>query len=57
MQLISRFIKNDSGATAVEYALIAALMASAIIAALTTFDQDQAKAFKNIGTTLTTKTK
>lgn len=57
MRPISRFLKNESGATAVEYALIAALMAAAVIAALTTFDQDQAKAFQNIGTTLTTKTK
>ena len=57
MRLISRFIKDEAGATAVEYALIAALMAAAVIAALTTFDKDQATAFKNIGTTLTTKTK
>ncbi len=32
---ISRFAKNDSGATAIEYGLIAALIAVVIIAALT----------------------
>jgi pilus assembly protein Flp/PilA len=32
--LVSRFIKNDSGATAIEYGLIAAGIAIAIIAAV-----------------------
>jgi pilus assembly protein Flp/PilA len=57
MRTMIRFLKDKSGATAVEYALIAALMAAAVIAALTTFDKDQAAAFQKIGTTLTTKTK
>jgi|EndMetStandDraft_2_1072991.scaffolds.fasta_scaffold2493935_1 pilus assembly protein Flp/PilA len=34
-KLISRFLKNESGATAVEYGLIAALIAVGIIAAAT----------------------
>jgi len=34
MQLISRFLKNESGATAIEYGLIAAGIALAIIAAV-----------------------
>jgi pilus assembly protein Flp/PilA len=33
--LVSRFIKDESGATAIEYGLIAALIAVAIITALT----------------------
>ncbi len=35
-KLISRFMNDESGATAVEYGLIAALIAVAIITALTT---------------------
>lgn len=34
--LFSRFVKDESGATAIEYGLIAALIAVAIITALTT---------------------
>jgi pilus assembly protein Flp/PilA len=35
-KFISRFIANESGATAIEYGLIAALIAVAIIATVTT---------------------
>lgn len=42
--LISRFVKDESGATAIEYALIAAGIALAIIAAV-----------QGVGTALTTK--
>lgn len=42
--LISRFVRDESGATAIEYGLIAALIAVVIISVLTT-----------IGTNLTTK--
>jgi pilus assembly protein Flp/PilA len=34
MNIISRFVRDESGATAIEYALIAALMAVVIIAAV-----------------------
>jgi pilus assembly protein Flp/PilA len=34
-KLISNFIRNDSGATAIEYGLIAALIAVVIIGAVT----------------------
>jgi len=44
MNLISRFVRDESGATAIEYGLIAALIAVVIITALTT-----------VGTTLSTK--
>ncbi|RTL53604.1 MAG: Flp family type IVb pilin [Bradyrhizobiaceae bacterium] len=43
-KLVSRFVKDESGATAIEYALIAAGIALAIIAAVNT-----------LGTTLNTK--
>jgi pilus assembly protein Flp/PilA len=42
--LVSRFIKDESGATAIEYALIAAGIAIAIITAV-----------NGVGTALTTK--
>jgi pilus assembly protein Flp/PilA len=35
MNLVNRLIKDESGATAIEYGLIAGLVAVAIIAALT----------------------
>lgn len=35
MKLLNRLIKDESGATAIEYGLIAGLVAVAIIAALT----------------------
>jgi pilus assembly protein Flp/PilA len=57
MTIFNRFVKDESGATAIEYSLIAALMAAAIIAALGTFGSDLSTAFKNIGKTLTTNTK
>ena len=57
MSIFNRFMQDESGATAIEYALIAALMAAAIITALGTFSTDMASAFTKIGTTLTTKTK
>ena len=42
--LFSRFVRDESGATAIEYGLIAALIAVVVITALT-----------NIGTSLSTK--
>jgi pilus assembly protein Flp/PilA len=56
MSIFNRFVKDESGATAIEYSLIAALMAAAVIAALSTFSGSLQTAFTNIGTTLTTKT-
>jgi pilus assembly protein Flp/PilA len=57
MSIFNRFVKDESGATAIEYSLIAALMAAAIIAALGTFSTDLKAAFTNIGNTLKTNTK
>ncbi|MGL5446647.1 MAG: Flp family type IVb pilin [Rhabdaerophilum sp.] len=57
MTIFNRFINDETGATAIEYSLIAALMAAAIIAALGAFKTDLSTAFTQIGKTLTSKTK
>ncbi|WP_284177613.1 Flp family type IVb pilin [Rhabdaerophilum sp. SD176] len=54
MLLVHRFLRDRSGATAIEYSLIAALMAAAIITALGTFGDSLKTAFANIGTKLGT---
>jgi pilus assembly protein Flp/PilA len=46
---ISRFVKDESGATAIEYGLIAALIAMALIGALQLVGGNMAQAFNNIG--------
>jgi len=46
--LFSRFVSDESGATAIEYGLIAALVAVAIIAALTTLGTDLKKIFGKV---------
>ncbi|WP_426022297.1 Flp family type IVb pilin [Brevundimonas sp. PWP3-1b1] len=51
-KFISRFAKDESGATAIEYGLIAALMAVAIITCLTAFGPQMKTAFTNIGSSM-----
>jgi pilus assembly protein Flp/PilA len=46
--LFSRFAKDESGATAIEYGLIAALVAVAIIAALTTLGTNLGRIFNRV---------
>jgi pilus assembly protein Flp/PilA len=46
--VVSRFLKDQSGATAIEYGLIAALIAVAIITALTTVGSNLGGTFNNI---------
>lgn len=46
--LISRFMKDESGATAIEYGMIAALIAVAIIGLLATIGDELATAFQSI---------
>jgi pilus assembly protein Flp/PilA len=53
-KFVSRFIKDESGATAIEYGLIAALMAVAIITCLTAFGPQMLGAFDRIGTNMST---
>jgi len=50
--IFNRFIKDESGATAIEYGLIAALIAVVIIAALTTIGDELNIAFGKVGTAL-----
>ena len=49
---ISRFRKNRDGATAIEYGLIAALIAVVIIAAVSTVGTNLNKTFAKVGTEL-----
>jgi pilus assembly protein Flp/PilA len=51
-ELLSRFAGDESGATAIEYGLIAALIAVGIIAAATTLGGSLAGLFNKIGTKL-----
>ncbi len=52
MQNFVRFIKDESGATAIEYGLIAALIAVAIIGAVTAVGGSVSDQFTEIGATL-----
>jgi len=51
-KLISRFVRDESGATAIEYGLIAALIAVVIITALTTIGTNLNAKFSSIAGTL-----
>ncbi|HEY5084240.1 MAG TPA: Flp family type IVb pilin [Rhizomicrobium sp.] len=53
MNLISRFVRDESGATAIEYGLIAALIAVVIITGVTAVGTKLSTTF----TTLSTKLK
>ena len=50
--LISRFVADESGATAIEYGLIAALISVAIIVAITALGTQLSAVFANITTKL-----
>ncbi len=52
--LISRFVKEDSGATAIEYGLIAALVSVAAIGALTAMGQSLNTMFGTVSSALNT---
>ena len=52
MQSIRKFIKNNKGATAIEYGLIAALIAVAAIAAMQGLGNSLKKTFSNVSTKL-----
>lgn len=53
IQFIQNLKKNDSGATAIEYGLIAALVAVGLITALTTLGTDLSGIFGDVSTGLT----
>jgi pilus assembly protein Flp/PilA len=50
--LLSRFAHDESGVTAIEYGLIAALIAVVIIVAVTTVGTDLQATFNAVGTAL-----
>lgn len=52
MQAIRNFIKNNKAATAIEYGLIAALIAVAAIAAMQGLGNSLKKTFGNVSTKL-----
>ena len=52
-RFINRFARDEEGVTAIEYGLIAALIAVVIITAVTTVGTQLARVFNYIGTTLT----
>ena len=53
-QFLNRFAKDESGATAIEYGLIAALIAVVIIGAVTTVGSNLSSKFTRIGTAVGT---
>ncbi len=55
--LFSRFIKDESGATAIEYGLIAALIAVVLIVSLQTVSSSLSSTFTNIAGKLDTANK
>jgi pilus assembly protein Flp/PilA len=52
MQTIRKFIKNSKGATAIEYGLIAALIAVAAIAAMNGLGNQLTKTFNNVSSNM-----
>jgi pilus assembly protein Flp/PilA len=56
MNTLRRLIDDESGATAIEYGLIAALVAVAIIAALTALGGSLDTLFSNVSTTVSNAT-
>ena len=52
-QSLRRFVRNESGATAIEYGLIAALVGVGLIVALGTLRGAISTSFDNAGTALT----
>ncbi|TCS07318.1 Flp family type IVb pilin [Rhizobium sp. BK418] len=55
-KLFSRFLKDESGATAIEYGLIAALISVALVAGATTLGQKLNATFVGLGTKLSDAT-
>lgn len=52
MNIFARFAQDESGATAIEYGLIAALISVGIILAATTLGTNLGSVFNNIATKL-----
>jgi pilus assembly protein Flp/PilA len=52
IRTLKAFLSNQDGATAIEYALIASLIAVAIIGALTTLGTNVSSTFSEVGSSL-----
>ncbi|MFZ4532619.1 MAG: Flp family type IVb pilin, partial [Alsobacter sp.] len=50
--LFSRFVKDESGATAIEYGLIAAIVAIGLIASLQGLKNNLSSTFSKVGSSL-----
>jgi len=55
LKLVKNFLSNESGATAIEYGLIAALIAVVAIGAMTTIGQNLNATFTKVATDLEPK--
>jgi pilus assembly protein Flp/PilA len=53
-KLVSRFLKDESGATAIEYGLIAALISVALITGATTLGSKLNTVFEGLSTKMST---
>jgi pilus assembly protein Flp/PilA len=51
-KILSRFLRDESGATAIEYGLIVALIAVVIITAVTTVGSNLSTQFGNVGNSI-----
>jgi pilus assembly protein Flp/PilA len=49
MQFVGQFLRDERGATAIEYGLIAALIAIVIVSAVTTIGTKLRTSFGNVG--------
>ena len=56
MQFIKNFIKEEDGVTAIEYALLAALIGGAIALSVTTMGTELKNIFKSLGDMIKNKT-
>lgn len=54
-KFVQSFLKNESGATAIEYGLIAALIAVAAIIAMKAIGSSLTSTFNNVSTTISGK--
>ena len=52
---MKKFFENESGATAIEYGLIAALVAVAIIGAVSALGENSSKAFNKVADAMSTE--
>ncbi|CAM2195588.1 Flp family type IVb pilin [Paraburkholderia sp. A1RI_3L] len=56
INLVKQIVRDEDGVTAIEYGLIAALIAVVIMGAVSTVGTDLQKVFTSIGTDLTAAT-